>query len=90
MITAVLQAVSKPEGPGILGDGRDVSLPYGLTIESTLLLELLAVAAVVGIWFLVYGAVLTATRPADVDPLPAHADLPGDLGKASEHDRKPQ
>jgi len=78
MITAVLQAVSKPEGPGILGDGSDVSLPFGLTIESTVLLELLAVAAVVGIWFLVYGAVLTATRPADVDPLPANADIPGD------------
>src|SRR5687767_4761997 len=78
MIQAALRAVSAADDGGILGDGRPVSLPFGLSVESTLLLELLAVAVVTGLWFLLFVAVLATTRPADVDPLPASADLPGD------------
>jgi Predicted membrane protein (DUF2207) len=66
------------DGKGIFGDGTPVDLPYGLTVQSTVLLEALAVGAVVLIWFLLLGAVLSWTRPADVDPLPASADLQGD------------
>jgi hypothetical protein len=75
---AGLQALWTSDGSGVLGDGTAVTLPFDLTIESTLLLELLAVAAAVGIWFLLFAAVLASTRPADVDPLPAGADIPGD------------
>jgi hypothetical protein len=73
-----LRSVSAADGTSIFGDGTPVDLPFGLTVESTLLLELLAVAAAVAIWFMLFAAVLASTRPADVDPVPAHADFPSD------------
>lgn len=78
IISLQLNSAFSADGTGVFGDGTPVNLPYGLSIESTLLLELLVVAAAVGIWLLLLGAVLAATRPADVDPLPANADIPGD------------
>ena len=78
VIKVALQTLSVSDQTSFLGDGTDVSLPFDLTINSTLLLELIAVAVVTVLWFLVYAAALTATRPADVDPLPANADIPGD------------
>jgi hypothetical protein len=62
----------------VFGDGTPVSLPFDLTVDSTLLLEALAVIGLLGVWFLLFAAVLTATRPADVKPQPPHADLAGD------------
>src|SRR5689334_24969380 len=62
----------------VFGDGTAVSLPFDLTVDSTLLLEALGVLGLLGVWFLLFAAVLTATRPADVKPRPPNADLPGD------------
>jgi hypothetical protein len=78
MIHAGLQAFSSVDS-GILGPGSPVKLPLiGVSVPSTALLETLAVLALGALWFLLFAAVLNATAPKDITPLPAGADLGDD------------
>jgi hypothetical protein len=77
-LISAAKPIGSTDGKGFLGDGRPVRLPFGAVVDSTVLLEVGAVAALVLLWLLLLVAVLTWTRPADVDPRPANADLAGD------------
>jgi len=74
----MLQVSLATTADSVFGDGTAVSLPFDLTVDSTVLLEAAVVVGLLGVWFLLFAAVLTATRPADVKPGPPSADLPGD------------
>jgi predicted membrane protein DUF2207 len=68
---------SGDDGEPFLGPGSPVSLPFGLTVGTTLLLEIVVVAVATGLWFLLLTGVLAWTRPKPVTPGPADAELPG-------------
>lgn len=54
-----------------------ITLPLGATVTTELALGVLLVAALVGVWFLIYAAALRSTRPSVITARPASADLPG-------------
>jgi hypothetical protein len=56
--------------------------PFGVSTDLFLVLEIGAIVVAAGLWFLLLAAVLSWTRPADVDPEPANADFPDDLPPA--------
>jgi Predicted membrane protein (DUF2207) len=62
----------------LFGPGSPVALPFGAVVTSVALIEIVLVAAALVAWLLLLAAVRTSTRPADVTPRPASADLAGD------------
>jgi hypothetical protein len=78
----------KPDDDVLTWFGTDPPLhptitpPFGLSANGFAVLEIVAIVLALGLWVLLLMAVLTWTRPADVDPLPANADFPDDLPPA--------